>query len=276
MQKDRDRKFYLSHSHQLEDRNREVYGDRSIVQYYTQLSLLQPAEQMILDLLQNQWSTIKMLDIGVGGGRTTQHFSQVVMDYVGIDYATEMITACQKRFSASPQPLKFEVCDARNMSQFADNSFDFILFSFNGVDYVSHSDRLKIFQEVSRVGKPGAYFFFSSHNLNGIEPEFNWKNRISLNPMTTYVNLVMLGVLRFFNRAIVLDQLKTATHIILKDESHNFRLNTYYIRPQEQINQLKTDFSKVQVYSWKSCLEITGDELRSNTDMWLYYLCTIE
>ncbi|KAM3098125.1 class I SAM-dependent methyltransferase [Phormidesmis sp. 146-35] len=267
----------LNKAHQVGESNREIYGDRSIVQYYTQLNLLQPAEQMILDLLKDQLSTMKMLDIGVGGGRTTQHFSQLVRDYVGIDYSTEMVKACQKRFSASPQSLKFEVCDARNMSQFADNSFDFILFSFNGIDYVSQSDRLTIFREVSRVGKPGAYFFFSSHNLNGIEPEFNWRNRIKFNPLATYVNLVMLALLRFFNRSIELDQLKTATHAIIKDESHNFRLNTYYIRPQAQITQLEIDFSNVQIYSWQSCLEITCEtELSSNTDMWLYYLCTVD
>jgi ubiquinone/menaquinone biosynthesis C-methylase UbiE len=259
----------------LDDSNQKIYATRSIVQYYTQLSLLQPAEQAILDLLQGQWSKMKMLDIGVGGGRTTQHFSQLVMEYVGIDYSSEMIAACQKRFLASPT-VAFEVCDARNMSRFADNSFDFVLFSFNGIDYVSHTDRLKIFQEVSRISKPGGYFFFSSHNLQGIEREFNWRNQVSFNPIATYINLVMLAILRFYNRAIALSQLKTSAHAVIKDDSHNFRLKTYYVRPQEQLNQLEADFSHIQVYSWKSYLEIASKlELSSNTDLWLYYLCIV-
>lgn len=151
----------------LDDSNKKIYTARSIVRHYTRLSLLQPAEQMILELLQGQLSSMKMLDIGVGGGRTTQHFSKLAMEYVGIDYSTNMIAACQKRFSASSQVVMFEVCDARDMSRFRDNSFDFILFSFNGIDYVSHTDRLKVFQEVSRVAKPGAYFSFQATIFRG-------------------------------------------------------------------------------------------------------------
>jgi ubiquinone/menaquinone biosynthesis C-methylase UbiE len=258
----------------LED-NQKTFTTAGVVKHYCQLSLLQPAEQTILDLLQHQLSAMRMLDIGVGGGRTTQHFSPFVMEYIGIDYSADMIAACQERFSASPA-LKFAVCDARDLSQFADNSFDFILFSFNGIDTVSHHDRAKIFQEVNRVGKPGSYFFFSTHNLQGMEREFNWRNQVSFNPLTTYVNLVMFALLRLFNRSITLPQLTASAHAVIQDESHNFRLKNYYVRPQEQIRCLEASFDNVKVYSWKSGLEITSaSELRSQTDMWLYYLCTI-
>ncbi|MBD2188257.1 class I SAM-dependent methyltransferase [Pseudanabaena mucicola] len=259
------------------ENNYQVYTAREIVQHYSQLRQLQPAEQTILDLLQNQWSSINMLDIGVGGGRTTQHFSSIVQEYTGIDYAQEMITACQKRFPASTQARSFAVGDARNMQQFADKSFNFILFSFNGIDSLSHSDRLQVFQEVSRVSKSGGYFFFSSHSLQGLEREFNWKNQVSCNPLTTYVNLIMFVLLRFFNRSTSPQQIKSSSHEIIQDESHNFRLKQYYVRPQEQIRQLQANFENIKIYSWKSGLEITNpQELRANEDMWLYYLCTIK
>ena len=80
------------------DHNHQVYIAPKIVQHYSQLSQLQPAEQTILDLFHNEWSSIKMLDIGVGGGRTTKHFSRVVQEYIGIDYSEEMIAACQNVF----------------------------------------------------------------------------------------------------------------------------------------------------------------------------------
>jgi ubiquinone/menaquinone biosynthesis C-methylase UbiE len=256
--------------------NHRVYMARDIVQHYSQLCQLQPAEQTILDLLCHEWANIKMLDVGIGGGRTTQHFSRVVKEYVGIDYSEEMVTVCQKRFPSSSQ-LRIEVGDARNMSQFQDNSFDFILFSFNGLDVISHLDRLQVLQEVRRVGKSGGYFFFSSHNLQGIEREFNWLNQVSLNPLKTYVNMIMFALLRFFNRSISPQQIKHSKHEIIQDESHNFRLKQYYIRPQEQINQLKADFDNIRIYSWKSGLEIaTQQEISDNSDMWLYYLCKIK
>ena len=256
--------------------NQKTYAAFSVVQHYAQLKLLQPAEEAILELFRDRWSSMKMLDLGVGGGRTTQHFAPVVAEYVGIDYSAEMVAACQKRFAASPD-LRVEVGDARDLSQFEDNSFDFILFSFNGIDFVSHSDRLKVFQEIRRVGKPGGYFFFSSHNLQGLEREFNLRKHLSLNPVTTYVNLVLFAILRLINNSFTLEQLKASSHVIVRDESHNFRLKTYYIRPEAQIQQLESDFSGVKVYSWKTGLPITNEEeLCSNSDMWLYYLCVIK
>ena len=170
--------------------------------------------------------------------------------------------------------MQFEVCDARDLSQFADHSFDVILFSFNGIDYTSHDDRLKIFQEVKRVGKSGGYFCFSSHNLQGFEHEFNVRKQFSLNPLKTYVNLAMFALLKVFNRSITLTGLNAVDYAIVRDESHNFRLNTYYVRPKEQLHQLGFDFRDFKVYSWRNEWEIANDaELDGNCDMWLYYFC---
>lgn len=259
------------------DLNQATYAAPSIVNHYAQLNMLQPAEQAVLDLLKQQGVKLKMLDIGVGGGRTTQHFSAIASEYIGIDYSAEMISACNARFKNSTHNILFEVCDARDLSRFEENSFDFILFSFNGIDYTSHDDRLKILKEVSRVGKSGGYFFFSSHNLQGFEKQFDLRNQLSFNPLKTYVNLVMAGLLHFFNRSVSTNHIKASEHLILRDESHNFRLQTYYIRPKEQIHQLHNRFKDFRVYSWKQEVEIKrGKELSSNCDLWLYYLCAIQ
>ncbi|MEY3869593.1 MAG: hypothetical protein RLZZ338_3484 [Cyanobacteriota bacterium] len=261
----------------VDDNNKKTYTARGVVQHYAQLRTLQPAEATILELLKNQLVSMKMLDIGVGGGRTTQHFSQLVGEYIGIDYSTNMIAACQKRFSRASHPPVFEVCDARDMSKFSDNSFDFILFSFNGIDYISHSERLNVFQEIRRVGKSGGYFFFSTHNLIGLERAFNWKKQISFNPLSSYVNLVMLAFMHAFNFPINLKYLQASEYAIIKDESHNFRLNTYYVRPREQLKQLESNFRDIKIYSWKTGREMTSEsEINSNLDMWLYYLCIIK
>ncbi len=259
------------------DLNQATYAAPAIVNHYAQLNMLQPAEQAILDLLKQQGTKLKMLDIGVGGGRTTQHFSAITSEYIGIDYSDAMISACKARFKNSTQNISFEVYDARNLSQFAENSFDFVLFSFNGIDYTSHKERLTILEEISRVGKSGGYFFFSSHNLQGIEQQFDLGKQLSFNPLKAYVNLIMTALLYLFNRSVSTTQIKASDYLILRDESHNFRLQTYYIRPKEQIHQLKDGFKDFRVYSWKQEVEIEGDkELSSNCDSWLYYLCTIQ
>jgi hypothetical protein len=87
----------------------------------------------------------------------------------------------------------------------------------------------------------------------------------------------MLILLRILNFPLKLAQLKTLPHAIVKDESHNFRLNTYYIRPQDQIAQLEPNFSNIQVYSWRNDQElVTEADRAANVDMWLYYLCTVK
>ena len=255
------------------NRNQQTYETASIVNYYTQLNALQPAEQMMLDRYSEQLPTFRMLDIGVGAGRTTKHFQPRVAEYVGIDVSAEMIDACRNRFPQLPAST-FQVCDARDLSVFEDDSFDFILFSFNGIDYVSHDDRLRILTEVHRVGVTGAIFCFSSHNLQGFDRAFDFKSQWSFNPIATYTNLVILVILRVLNQPLSPKQVKGLDYAIVKDESHNFSLDTYYIRPQEQINQLKENFSDIQVYSWRNDVElVTEFDRTDNMDMWLYYVC---
>lgn len=259
------------------DKNHETYKISQIVGYYNQLSLLQPVEQAIIDRLKDSLPNLKMLDIGIGGGRTTQHFSPLVKEYTGIDYSDEMIAACRQKFSHSSQPMTLEVGDARKM-RFADRSFDFIVFSFNGIDYASHGDRLHILQEIRRVGKTGSYVFFSSHNLQAIEKMFALKTQICLNPFKTYVNLVMFALLRLFNFGIDRDRLKNSNHLILRDESHNFRLQTYYIRPEAQVKQLEeANFKNIEIYSWQNGRKILDKSDRAlDIDMWLYYFCVLD
>lgn len=257
-------------------KNYAVYTRASIVNYYAQLNQLQPAEKAILAQLKDRLPTMKMLDIGIGGGRTTQHFQPLVKDYTGIDYAAEMIAACRQRFAHALGPMTLAVVDARDLHPFEDDSFDVIVFSFNGIDYVSHADRLQILQEIHRVGKPGGFFLFSSHNLRAMARVFDGRQQISLNPFKTYVNLVMWALLRLFNPAIRQRQINAADYLVLKDESHNFRLQTYYIRPEVQTKQLEFGFKNIQVYPWMQEQGAAMEDSSLDSSLWLYYSCRIK
>lgn len=258
------------------DVNQQVYGDPQIVRHYAQLQRLQTAEQRILEQLQPQLATMRMLDLGVGGGRTTEHFAPLVAEYVGLDYSASMIAACQARFPHCSEKYSFVVGDVRDLSCFEDNYFDFIFFSFNGLDYIEHHDRLLALQEIYRVGKPGGYFVFSSHNLQGIEPLFRWRDRLSWNPIQSHIETIMWAFLRGFNRSITPNSLARSDYAIIKDEPHNFRLANYYIRPGFQRQQLAPYFEQIQIYDWQTGLEIKDDlQLKKNRKLWLYYCCII-
>ncbi len=77
--------------------NEETYEKANVVAGF-QKSELQPPEKTILEMMQDKLGNMKMLDIGVGAGRTTVHFAPLVQEYVGIDYSENMIKACKSSF----------------------------------------------------------------------------------------------------------------------------------------------------------------------------------
>jgi hypothetical protein len=58
-----------------------------------------------------------------------------------------MIETCKNRY---PQ-VNLITLDARSLSIFPDESFFFVLFLYNGIDYVNHADRIKILTEIHCV-----------------------------------------------------------------------------------------------------------------------------
>lgn len=249
-----------------------------MVQAQIEATDLQPPERAILEIVRPDLSGRRMLDIGVGGGRTTLHFAPLVADYVGIDYSEEMIAACKARFTTDPDTLSFAHGDVRDMSAFPDDAFDFILFSFNGIDYISGEDRQVALEEIARVGKPGGLFCFSTHNLQSIDRIFNFRKQFALHPKRFLRNLRNWVLARFVhNRDVDLRQIRSASYAVINDGAHGFSLRTHYIRPEEQVRQLEGYFERIQVFSLEEGAEIVGlDRLRRSTDPWLYFLCRIK
>jgi ubiquinone/menaquinone biosynthesis C-methylase UbiE len=149
------------------DANQRLYDKPSAVRLYASMSHLEPPEAAVLELLAEELPEMRMLDVGVGAGRTTFHFAPRVRSYVGVDYAPRLVEAARRRFADGP-PARFEVADARDMPMFDDESFDFVLFSVNGIDCLDHDGRLAALREFRRVTRPGGVLFFSSHNLGAI------------------------------------------------------------------------------------------------------------
>jgi ubiquinone/menaquinone biosynthesis C-methylase UbiE len=257
----------------MEIANIAAYEQADLVQkFYRDRSLHKP-EQTILDSLRAGLKNMRMLDIGVGAGRTTFHFAELVKEYVGIDAASHMIAACKERFANAGQNISFEVCNVRNMQIFEDNYFDFILFSYNGLDLLNHAGRLEALREIRRVCKLGGLFYFSSHNLYSIKRALTVKWSAILEKPRAILYLLKLPIIRLLNPSP--EKLEKMDYAIIKDGGHRFRIITYYIKPEKQIEQLtELGFANIKIFSLEDGKEVDiNSNLSSVKDFWLHYSC---
>ena len=148
--------------------NQNACGDPAVVGCYAGSGAhLFASEKVILSRMANEVRGRRILDLGVGGGRTNPHLLELTADYLGVDDSPELIAACQAKFPG----VRFEQGDARALEILGEGTFDPVFFSFNGIDHFSHPERQQILAQVMHVLKPGGLFWFSSHNLRVRPPK---------------------------------------------------------------------------------------------------------
>ncbi len=257
----------------METANIAAYEQADLVQKFYRDKGLHKPEQTILDYLRADLKNMRMLDIGVGAGRTTFYFAELVKEYVGIDAASHMIDACKERFANTGKNISFEVCNVRNMAIFEDNYFDFILFSYNGLDLLNHAGRLEAFREIRRVCKQGGLFYFSSHNLYSVKRTFTVKWSAILKDPKAILYLLKLPIIRLLNPSP--EELEKMDYAIIKDGGHRFRIILYYIKPEKQIEQLtELGFANIKIFSLEDGKEVDiSSDPSSVKDFWLHYSC---
>jgi ubiquinone/menaquinone biosynthesis C-methylase UbiE len=214
--------------------NYQLWERQDIAQVYTEPQALQPAEQSIVHALRSILPKARMLDMGVGAGRTTAHFAPLVADYRAMDYSAAMVETTRQRFPALRE--RITVVDARDMHGYDSESFDFVLFSYNGIDYVSPEDRVQALREMVRVTKPSGFLAFSTHNLHCAIPpifDFNREDGIRYGVRRTITRL------RFEASNPTFRLLRNGRNAMaVRDPAHDFGLSTLYVDPAAQVQQL--------------------------------------
>ncbi|MEI8082377.1 MAG: class I SAM-dependent methyltransferase [Actinomycetes bacterium] len=134
----------------------DLYRSDDVVSRYEQHRGLTAVERQIVDEFVPRDS--RLLDIGIGAGRTTGDLAQRC-DYTGIDWSPEMVAVAKQAY---PE-VAISTGDARALD-FPSESFDIVLFSFNGIDSLSLDGRHRTYLEAHRVLRPNGLFIFSSRN----------------------------------------------------------------------------------------------------------------
>ena len=253
---------------------------------YASRDYLDPAERTVLEILKPKMQEWEMLDMGVGGGRTTKYFAPLVKNYTGADYATAMIDVCLEKYG---NDYFFFTCDARDMKEIPDNSYDFVLFSYNGIDSFRHKERKASLKEIHRILKPGGYFCFSSHNLDweGLTNLFSIKYRMGALDIDQGMGLLdqlkqrMRSAWKIFRLSLLNGSVYMSDYILklrkikrghIYDDSLNGKAKVYYISKDEQLRQLKEAGFKDSSTISRGGL-ITRNSTLLNKGGWIYYLC---
>ena len=244
--------------------NRAAYASDSVAGTYERAHGLYESEGVILRMIENDIRGKNILDIGIGAGRTTDFLTKLTNRYVGIDYSPAMVEAARRKFALA----SLYCCDVRDMRRFGDNSFDFVLFSFNGLDYISHADRLIALREIYRVLASGGWFMFSSHNRSGDAAKAPWKQRrrpFSLHFAKTCID-TLAAVPRHWRMRR--HEIYETEYAILNDPGLRYQLMTYYIDLAEQLAQLAAiGFDDRRAFDAHG--RPTTDDRES---LWIYYL----
>ena len=111
-----------------------------------------------------EWAGGDVLDIGVGGGRTTGLLASSARSYVGVDLSSVMLDVARRRHP----DVDLRLGDAADLAGLPDAAYDLVVFSFNGLDALDHAGRGAALQAMARVARPDGRVLFSSLNLDGV------------------------------------------------------------------------------------------------------------
>lgn len=247
--------------------NSTLYNSTKSVNKYTKAYKIQKPEQEFINFLWDAIKDMSLLDLWVWWWRTTLHFAHRVKSYTWTDIAPRLVNWCKKRFFHNKE-FSFIVCDASNLKDFWNDSYDIVLFSFNGIDYLDFESREKCLGEVYRVLKKWWYFFFSSHNILSF-PSLFWIQK-TYNPIKICWRIFRFFMLKFLNDKY--ESLMKKWKCIINDGSWWYKLKTAYIHPELQIADLVqawfTNVSQFSIFDWK---KITKDLSEAQEDR-IYYL----
>ncbi len=108
----------------------------------------------------NDLSSIRLLDIGCGGGVLAEEFARLNCQVTGVDISAESVDVARAHAREEGLSINYQIGSATQL-QYDENSFDVV----SCCDVLEHIDEWKqVLSEVERILKKGGLFFFDTIN----------------------------------------------------------------------------------------------------------------
>ncbi|MEO1636874.1 MAG: bifunctional 2-polyprenyl-6-hydroxyphenol methylase/3-demethylubiquinol 3-O-methyltransferase UbiG [Cyanobacteria bacterium J06631_9] len=147
-------------------RNNLSYYDQWATQWWqaeatvAPLNRLNPLRFQFFDRYVSDWRSLKVLDVGCGGGFTSEFLARRGAHVTGIDQSLACVEAASHHASETGLSICYQQSQAEQLP-FNDATFDSVVC----VDVLEHVDSpLQTIAEISRVLKPGGQFCFDTIN----------------------------------------------------------------------------------------------------------------
>lgn len=254
----------------IETLNKHYYAGEATAKWWAMKKFVLPEEQSLLRDYGDEIMGKSILDVGIGGGRTTRFLLSMGGSYAGIDYSSKMVEEAKILFPGT----RFELCDARDLSVFDDAQFDFVLFSFNGLDSLPHEGRMLVLGEFHRVLKAGGLLAFTSHNRQRpvVKPWTLDQIELSKHPFRMLKNFYQYGrsILNWAQARQCLQE--NADYAVRLDSGTLFLAPLYYISKPDQVRQLEQSGFQVETI-YDGAGKRTTAEVVDSVSSWLMYVC---
>jgi len=156
----------------------------------------------------------RLLDLGCGAGRTTIPLARQNYLVTGTDISLPMVHRGKSQAQQWRVPATWSVLDGTDLP-FADNTFDGVLFSYNGIELVPGiAGKQQVLSEIWRVLEPGGHFIFTTHAIEAL-------NRYAFGRLKRLASF-------FFSQILKRDKLESEVGEVIHGPERN--LEVYYMQ----------------------------------------------
>ncbi len=244
--------------------NKTTYSRADVVKYYQNKEPLLKTEEVLFEKLSATLSKSVVLDIGIGGGRTTKHLLPMCKEYIGVDYVPEFAEATAKKYPNA----KIICSDATDLKEFEAESVDFVFFSYNGIDSITNEQRLLVFSEANRVLRKGGTLMFSTHNRDYVNfDKLPWQRQFEFDK--NFIHFLLYSMYHLPKHfKMKKHEVFNDEYAIVNDGDHRYSLLLYYISISKQIEQLNNfGFGEVEAF------DMDGNLVKTDTKShWIHYI----